>query len=457
MLGSLIMVVGALLQGFAQHVGMYIVARMLLGVGILFCIINGAALIGELGYPKERAVLTSLFNSSYFIGQILAAAIALGTTDIPSDWAWRLPSLLQICPSLLQISTVFLLPESPRYLISHDRDDDAAAVLTKYHAEGNADSLLVKAEIVQIRETIHAEMEVSKRSWLDLVKTAGMRRRFLVTIFIGLFTQLSGNTLLSYYSGILFDMMGYTSNYAKTRINLANGCWGLLNATLIALYVTRFKRRHMYMLSASLMLCAFIGITVSLEKLQEAKDGNYKNYPAGIAALFFYFAYSPTYNIGNNALTYSESFPVPDMHARAPVNASSSLPRRALALCAAKPRHRRAADLRQAGGLLLDQCQQHCSERARLALPRHLLRLDLLRVLHRLPALPGNVWPHARGARLLVRGPVPAREDGRRGREADPLWRQHRGLKVKYRRLACRPDQGKCLSFNAVVGKYSVE
>lgn len=79
---------------------------MLLGVGILFCIISGAALIGELGYPKERAVLTSLFNSSYFIGQILAASIAIGTGNIKSNWAWRLPSLLQICPSLLQVATV---------------------------------------------------------------------------------------------------------------------------------------------------------------------------------------------------------------------------------------------------------------------------------------------------------------------------------------------------------------
>jgi hypothetical protein len=34
---------------------MYIIARMILGVGILFCIISGAALIGELGHPKERA------------------------------------------------------------------------------------------------------------------------------------------------------------------------------------------------------------------------------------------------------------------------------------------------------------------------------------------------------------------------------------------------------------------
>lgn len=188
----------------------------------------------------------------------------------------------------------------------HDRDDEAAAILIKYHAEGDADSLLVKAEIAQIRETIKTEIEVSKQSWLELVKTAGMRRRVYVTIFLGLFTQLSGNTLLSYYSSILFEMMGYTTQFAKTRINLANACWAFINATIIALIITRFKRRRMYMLSATLMCLVFIAMTVSLQRLQVAKDAGTTNTAAGISALVWYFAYSPAYNIGNNALTYSK-------------------------------------------------------------------------------------------------------------------------------------------------------
>jgi sugar porter (SP) family MFS transporter len=305
MAGSIIMVVGALIQGFSQHVAMYIIARLILGVGILFAIISGAAMIGELGHPKERHILTSLFNSSYFIGQIVAASIAIATTDIKTNWAWRLPSLLQICPSILQICTIFLLPESPRWLIANDRDDDAAAILVKYHAEGDSSSPLVQAEIVQIRETIHMEIEASKQSWMDLLRTAGMRRRFVVTIFIGLFTQLSGNTLISYYSNQLFDLMGYTTSYAKTRINVANACWGLFNATIIALIVPRFPRRVMYMTSAGLMLCAFIGYTVSLERQNHWKDIGVTDRSTNIAALFFYFAFSPCYNIGNNALTYT--------------------------------------------------------------------------------------------------------------------------------------------------------
>lgn len=85
---------------------MYIAARLILGFGIPVCIVSGSALIGELGYPKERPVLTSLFNVSYFPGQILAAGICFGTNNIPNNWGWRIPSLLQMTPSLFQIAFV---------------------------------------------------------------------------------------------------------------------------------------------------------------------------------------------------------------------------------------------------------------------------------------------------------------------------------------------------------------
>jgi len=44
-----------------------------------------------------------MFNASYFIGAIVSAAITLRTVEIVGDWSWRLPSLLQACPSMLQI------------------------------------------------------------------------------------------------------------------------------------------------------------------------------------------------------------------------------------------------------------------------------------------------------------------------------------------------------------------
>ncbi|CZT02435.1 related to hexose transporter protein [Rhynchosporium agropyri] len=312
MVGSTIMVIGAIIQGLAQNLGMYIFARMALGFGIVFAIISGSSLIGELGHPKDRATLTSLFNASYFIGSITASAIAIRTTNIKSDWSWRIPSLLQMCPSFLQITTVFLLPESPRWLISRDRYDEAHAILVKYHAEGDESSVLVKAEIAQIKETIQIEIGNSKQGWMEMVRTSGMRRRVLISAFLGLFTQMSGNSLLSYYQKLLYDMMGFTKKSVQTRINLANNCWSLIVATIAAFTVARFKRRHMFLLSAASMCMTFTAMTISFHALRKAKDAGTKNDAAGIAALFFYFAYAPCYSIGNNALTYTfliELFP----------------------------------------------------------------------------------------------------------------------------------------------------
>lgn len=160
--------------------------------------------------------------------------------------------------------------------------------------------------MAQIKSTIKLEMEHSKQSWTTMFKTAGMRRRVLIAAFLGLFTQMSGNTLLSYYQDIIFTMIGFTDSYTKARLNMANTCWNLLNATVFALVITRYRRRIAFMSSSSSMTLCFIAMTICFYFLREAKDNNTTNPSAGHAALAFYYIYSPCYNLGNNALTYSE-------------------------------------------------------------------------------------------------------------------------------------------------------
>ncbi len=89
------------------------------------------------------------------------------------------------------------LPESPRYLISTERREEAFDILCHYHSEGDRESLIVKAEMAQIETTIRIEMDASKQSYLDLFRTSGMRKRTLLGMMLGLFTQWSGNTLIS--------------------------------------------------------------------------------------------------------------------------------------------------------------------------------------------------------------------------------------------------------------------
>jgi Na+/melibiose symporter-like transporter len=291
---------------------MYIVARMILGFGIPTCIVSGSSLIGELAYPKERPVMTSLFNVAYFVGQIIAAAICFGTNSIPSDWAWRIPSLLQICPSLLQITFVFFLPESPRWLITKDRSQEALDILTKYHSEGERGLEFVQAEFAQMQTTIRLELENKTKSFWRLFKTAGMRRRLLITTMLGLFTQWSGNTLISYYLVNLLEMIGYTESVFVQKINVSIACWSLICAFTVSMLVVKIRRRVMYLICTVSLLCCYIGWTVAMERAQTAANAfkagtGQPNQSANVAVLFFIYAYSPCYNMGYNALTYSMS------------------------------------------------------------------------------------------------------------------------------------------------------
>ncbi|KAI0466758.1 general substrate transporter [Xylaria cf. heliscus] len=307
MTGSLIMIVGSLIQGFAVNAPMYIIARLIIGFGLPYAIVAGSSLIGELAYPKERAVLTSLFNAAYFVGAIVASGVTYGTQLIPSDWSWRVPSLLQLSPSLLQVIFIFFIPESPRFLISKDRHEEAFKVIVKYHAEGDENSEFAKAEMAEIKTTIAIELEHAKQSWTDMVSTPGNRRRLLIGSLVGVMTQLSGNVVISYYLGDILALVGFTDPQFAAKYNIGNQVWGLVCAVVTALIVMRFRRRTMYLFAIAWILTAYVGWTasaaVAIEKHNDA---------AAKLCLFWIYFYQPGYNIGFNALTYTflvELFP----------------------------------------------------------------------------------------------------------------------------------------------------
>jgi hypothetical protein len=235
--------------------------------------------------------------------------------------------------------------------------------------------------MAQIESTIRIELLHSQRSWFEMVSTPGMRKRVLVGSFLGLFTQWSGNTLISYYLNDLLKLIGYTDPNFKGKLNVGLNSWNLVNAVLISLLVRRFPRRKMYLTCATSLLCCYVGWTVAMQRFLEDRSAL-----AAKVTIFFIFAYSPCYNIGYNALTYSK-WPhleflmggLEEWEMKETLMRCYSFPRGIVSVCAEGKGNHDIPVLRPRRGILHHVCQSHRSREYQVEVARHILLLARLR------------------------------------------------------------------------------
>lgn len=195
---------------------MFIAARGILGFGIAITGNAAPTLVVELAHPKFRGTITGLYNTTWYVGAIIAAWVTYGTININNTWAWRIPSMLQALPSLLQVAAVGFMPESPRWLVSRGRDEEARAILTRLHGNGDPEDEVVRLEFAEIKEAITMEQAVSKRQWKELIATPGNRMRTFICICVGLFSQWSGNGITSYYMTPMLISIGIQDQHMIT-------------------------------------------------------------------------------------------------------------------------------------------------------------------------------------------------------------------------------------------------
>ncbi|KAJ5704622.1 hypothetical protein N7536_000311 [Penicillium majusculum] len=297
--GSVIMAAGGIIQGTSVHIAMFMISRFIIGIGIVFANTFAPMLIGELAHPKERQVVTSLYQTSWYIGAIIAAWTTFGTFSIPNDWSWRIPSLLQAAPAFCQIVGVYCLPESPRWLIAKGRAEEAKAMLVKYHANDDVNSEFVSLEFNQMREIIEAEIN-NETGWTAFFTTPGNRKRLLIIICLGVFSQWSGNGLVSYYLVRVLETVGITETRPKNILNGSLMIFNWITSVISAFLTARLKRRTQFLISGFGMLAVF-----TVQTLCAALFNDYGNVTAGhvvIAMLFLFYFF---FNLAFNALLYS--------------------------------------------------------------------------------------------------------------------------------------------------------
>ncbi|TCD67310.1 hypothetical protein EIP91_000280 [Steccherinum ochraceum] len=249
-LGAFIMCGATILQTASNSVGMFIGARFMIGFGLTFSAAAAPVLITEVAYPTLRAPSTSLYNSLWFLGSIIAAWTTFGTFNIPGSWSWRVPSAIQGLPSVLQIFLIWFVPESPRWLCSKGRESEALEILAYYHANGNAQDPLVEYEFEEIKAAILFDKEIAANvGWMSLIKNKGNRKRLRIMIGIAFFSQWSGNNLISYYMNKVLTSIGITDPNTQLLINGILNIYNFIIAISAGLLCERIGRRPMFLVS----------------------------------------------------------------------------------------------------------------------------------------------------------------------------------------------------------------
>ncbi|KAF2842908.1 hexose transporter protein [Patellaria atrata CBS 101060] len=296
-IGCLIMIMGVVLQSISTNFRMFIAARFFLGFGV--AIAHGASplLITELCHTQHRAIFTTIYNTTWYFGSIIAAWLTYGTNKIPNDWSWRVPSMVQALPSLLQIVFIWFVPESPRWYINKGKPERALQILAKVHANGNEQDEVVQLEFQEIKETIKMEKEFEGNSWAELWRTKGNRHRLIILISAGIFSQWSGNGLVSYYINKVLDDIGVTDSDTQLIINGVLQIINFITAVTMCFFVDKIGRRKLFLTSTAGMLVAFIVWTIC-----SARQAETKSKAAGNAVIVMIYIYYLFYNLAWSGL-----------------------------------------------------------------------------------------------------------------------------------------------------------
>lgn len=189
-IGYVFLVLGVVLVAGPE--GGFVAQRFFVGCASA-CFGNAVPLlINEIAYPSHRGIANALFMCGWYVGGTVAAFVTFGTRNYASDWAWRLPTVLQVLIPFLALPGFIMCPGSPRWLISNDRADEARNILTVHHGGRDESSALVNYEMIEITETLRAEQEAEKQSagYAEMWATPGNRRRLFISITLGKTVEL---------------------------------------------------------------------------------------------------------------------------------------------------------------------------------------------------------------------------------------------------------------------------
>ena len=204
---------------------------------------------------------------------------------------------------------MWFLPESPRWLIEHNKEAAGRAVLTHLHLNSNASNQeMVDQELSQIHESVMYEKRLAVRSWRQLLFSHQWRYRILLACGLQAMTQCSGVNVIQNYGPRLYKTLGFSTSTSLMIIGISGALAQLWNTIFMA-FIDKVGRRKL-LIPSLLGMGAAMCVEATLARYVDFGDAN-SNQDALRAAIAMFFVFSVFFTaLGMISWIYqSEIFP----------------------------------------------------------------------------------------------------------------------------------------------------
>lgn len=294
LIGTTIMSIGAILQIAAYGVPQMIVGRIVAGIGNGINTATAPVWQGETSQAKWRGKLVVIELIMCIAGFSLSTWMTFAFSFLSGPVAWRFPLAFQFIFIFTIFGTVPWLPESPRWLISHDRHEEAQTIVADIEGlDFNDPYVITQQTAIIIAVQYERDHGVT---WLQLLRgqtgeqggTGGIRR-----LILGAGTQaiqqLAGINVTSYYlTTVLIDSVGLSNRLARL-LTACNSISYLLAGLFAISRVERWGRRKLLIICSLGQGVCYLLITVLL--YFTGKEGYPYQKEVASASVAFFFCY----------------------------------------------------------------------------------------------------------------------------------------------------------------------
>ena len=224
---------------------LFVVLRLIGGIGVGASSVIGPMYISEISPAHSRGRLVALFQFNVVSGILIAFLsnyLLFGISD--DSWRWMLG--IQAVPSLVFFVMVFMVPESPRWLVKNGQSADAEKVLISIGESNPA------AALRSIEESLYTRTGTVRENLFN----GNYNKPIMYVVALAMFNQLSGINAIMYYAPRIFEMTGLARNTALLQA-VSIGVTNMVFTLLAISVIDKFGRK-------TLLIIGSVGMVIAL-------------------------------------------------------------------------------------------------------------------------------------------------------------------------------------------------